>query len=505
MTMIAHPTRAALAVTAEGDAVVLHDPRTGSRHRLNSVARHIWELCDGSHDCETIACDVAARFTIAHAQARLDVEATVAAFREAGLIRTRGSNAREQDLLLWAVGRAAGTMSGGPPGGFAGVDWNALVQLALDHGVMPLLRECVIRCCPDDVPSLVRERLNAQYAANERAAEALLTELLEIVVDLAAHGIPALPLKGPSLARWLYGSAAMRQVGDLDIFVAAEHVDRLRSVLEQRGYQFQSRRRTDELAVRPGAYGAMCLDVQWALARPVFRFPLTFEQVLLRAANFEIRGTPIRLPRPEDYLVVLCAHASKHCWSSCVWIADIARFLRLEGQHLDWDRLLARSVATGGQRQVLLGLRVARDVLGAALPRAVNERVDACRALPPLVAEIRRQLFAPAEQRTFQGGFGVIRGSFFYMRTRERLRDRVPYAAELCRQLLNILVDRVRPNHHDRELVRLPQVLGFLYYIVRLTRVTCSSAAFRTRRERRCRPLRPRDHGDPARSTARPG
>ena len=114
----------------------------------------------------------------------------------------------------------------------------------------------------------------------------------------------------------------------------------------------------------------------------------------------------------------------------------------------------------------------------ADLPQSVAARLRAYPSLDLLVADVRRALFAPARKRTFQRSFGLMRGGIFYMRTRERIRDRLPQAAYLLGQSLINVVELARPNHLDRAVVELPSWLTFLYYPVRLVRVTVKWAGW---------------------------
>jgi len=478
MTPIDYPQRAPRVATADGEGLVLHDAHTGSTHRLNGAAQYVWELCDGSRNRAALARALAARFEVPLTVASRDVDLALAQFRDVGLVLTSGASAREQEVLASAVGVALGTTGGPPPAGLAAVDWNALVDLSVDHGVMPLLHRCVTDHWREAVPSVVRDRLDQQYEANAAVVAALLAELLELVNELAATGVAVLPLKGPIMARWLYGSAELRQFGDLDLFVAPESVARARGMLRKRGYEFQSERRTDALAVKASGAGDIHVDLQWALARQVFRFPVKLEELWERSITIDVDGVAIHQPEPGDYLLVLCAHGGKHCWSSLIWIADIAAFLRMFGNDLDWVRLLGRAATVGGEKQLLLGLRLAHELLNADLPQSVAERLRAYRSLDRLVADVHRALFVPAPARTFQRSFGLVRGGLFYMRTRERIRDRLPHAVYLLGQSLVDVVELAKPNHLDRATVELPAPLAFLYYPIRLARVTLKWASW---------------------------
>jgi hypothetical protein len=91
------------------------------------------------------------------------------------------ASARERELLIQAVGAAVGTRGGQPPESVASAEWNALIHLAVDQGVLPLVHHCVSTHWRDAVPPLVRERLHHQFAANAAVAEGFLAELLGLV------------------------------------------------------------------------------------------------------------------------------------------------------------------------------------------------------------------------------------------------------------------------------------------------------------------------------------
>jgi Uncharacterised nucleotidyltransferase len=60
--------------------------------------------------------------------------------------------------------------------------------------------------------------------------------LLKLLRLLEAHGIAALPYKGPVLAALAYGNVAFRQFGDLDLLVRPQDADRAKALLWAQGY-----------------------------------------------------------------------------------------------------------------------------------------------------------------------------------------------------------------------------------------------------------------------------
>ncbi|MGH8059462.1 MAG: nucleotidyltransferase family protein, partial [Candidatus Entotheonellia bacterium] len=80
------------------------------------------------------------------------------------------------------------------------VDWPALLRLAAWHRVVPFLYWGLQRTCPEAVPPSARTGLEAQMRAALGHSLFLTGELLRLLKDLHAQGIPALPFKGPALA-----------------------------------------------------------------------------------------------------------------------------------------------------------------------------------------------------------------------------------------------------------------------------------------------------------------
>ena len=204
-------------------------------------------------------------------------------------------------------------------------------------------------------------------------------------------------------------------------------------MLMLRGYELRKRRKTDAVAVKTSARAPVKLDLQWALARRVYRFPVALEDVWDGLQPVSIAGAKVWQPTLEDYFVILCAHASKHGWSSLVWIADLAVIVFRYKDRIDWERLLERARHGGAERQVLLGLQLAHDVLAAGIPDAAMASLRADAAIEPLAAEFRRELFRAVEEPAYRRSF-MGRG-LAYMRSRERLRDRIPYSAMLLKHL----------------------------------------------------------------------
>jgi hypothetical protein len=468
------PLKAALDVGPADADLVLHDPRTGNTHRLNSVAAVTWQLCDGSRVPDTIASEVAACFAKPMAEVEEDVREILAEFSDAGLIVSSRASRPETDFLLRCVSRAVcgGCARASDDLEHENLDWSYVVQAALQHGVMPLLYSVVSRKPHGGVPPHILRRLRRSYRENVRANRIRFRELAEVLALLDAVAVDAIPLKGPALTLAAYGTLAARQFGDLDIFVRPQQMARAEAALASRGYTAGTHAETEHHWL--SADGTISIDLQWALAPARFRFPFAAETFWARRRRVVLGGVLMWQPAPDDQLRFLCAHGAKHCWRSLGWIADIAALLR--ACDIDWVTALDSAARSGGERQLMLGLRLAAEVLGAAVPPGLAARVHDDGPAGALTAELRRKLFSAVEDpRRFQGSYDETTGSLLYMRTRERVRDKAPLAWELSRLAWKSLAAQkaaiVMPDDQDRAVVTLPDSIAFFYYLVRIGRL----------------------------------
>ena len=97
------------------------------------------------------------------------------------------------------------------------VDWDYLITLAFDQGLLPLLGTHVSAHCQDLVPSNVLDRLKSELFSNRQSNIYLLRELLRLLKLFTTEGIGVLSFKGPILAQTVYGDVGLRQAGDIDL------------------------------------------------------------------------------------------------------------------------------------------------------------------------------------------------------------------------------------------------------------------------------------------------
>ena len=69
----------------------------------------------------------------------------------------------------------------------------------------------------------------------------------------------------------------------------------------------------------------------------------------------------------EDALLTACLHGSKEKWWRLLWVADVAALIRRHPA-LDWTALMERAETSGVRRMILLGLALAQDLFSSVAP-----------------------------------------------------------------------------------------------------------------------------------------
>jgi len=344
------------------------------------------------------------------------------------------------------------------------IDWVYLIRTAHRHGMMSLLYWHLNATCSDGVPSAVLTQLRDNFHSNTGYSLLLTGELLKILNLFEAHGISAIPFKGPTLALRVYGSLALRQYTDLDILVHQHNVRTAKDLLVSEGYQPQFRltgqqetaflkfsskhtfTRNDE---------KVYVDLHWAITPKYLSFAPDPECLCQRLEPISLNGKRILTFSTEDLLLILCMHGAKHLWEQVMWICDVAKLVGVQ-KGIDWDQVMRQASMLGNERMLFLGLYLASDLLGATLPDEIRKRVQTEPAVKPLANRIHARLFEDADGST--DGF---ERNVFYMRTMERLGDR-------GRLLFDIVMT---PTPLDWASMPLPRSLFMFYYALRPVRL----------------------------------
>lgn len=346
------------------------------------------------------------------------------------------------------------------------VDWEYLLRTASSQRVTPLLYRKLESICPEAVPEDVLGRLRDYFHANHLRNLFLTGELLKLLDELEAHGIPAIPYKGPVLSALVYGNLALREFGDLDVLVRKEDAAKAGEILVSLGYRSQHRMtKAQEAALlrydRQYLFvkGDSAVELHWTVTPRPVSFLLDPENLWSCVRQIPLGGGTVASLSPEDLLLVLCVHGSAHRWERLGWIRDVAELIRVSTEDVDWERLVERASSLNSRRMFLLGLSLANDLLDADLPREILCEAQADEVVRALATEVRGRLFS-ADRGSHELSGEPARWRF-HLRMLDSLRDRFRYCIHQI----------ATPNSADWEAVVLPIAVSSLYRLVRPLRL----------------------------------
>ena len=262
-------------------------------------------------------------------------------------------------------------------------EWAAVFALARVHHVDALLAfRLRWRGVEGSLPDAARK---AALDARRRGAGAALQAqetLTRLTTALQNQSVSVIVLKGAHLAHVVYPHPSLRWMVDVDLLVPRADLTRAAALLRAHG--FRQLAQSDDEGGSP-AY-------PWHLPRFVQGRPPSVELHWRLAANdlppqSELwqRAVPVRIAGvdtlglcPEDLLLHLCVHG---CYGHRFAIGlrpicDVAEVVRHYGDRMAWAEVESRARRYRWHRGVYLMLRLAKEMLGAAVPDEV------LRALP---------------------------------------------------------------------------------------------------------------------------
>lgn len=342
------------------------------------------------------------------------------------------------------------------------LNWDYILKTAASHCILPLLCWHLLSLKSIHVPIGIQRELQAFFQQNTVHNFLLTRELLKIIDLLHNNNIVVAPLKGPVLAMSVYGNLSLRMFGDLDILVHKRDINMAKDVLLAQGYKLQVdlTQEQEKVHLKDDAVfefmrsdGRFPLELHWGITAPCIPFPLNLDHLEGRLNSVELSGVSIPNIAPEETLIILCVHGTKHIWSRLAWICDVAELIRSTPE-LNWQRVIEQAQTLQVSRMVALGLFLAQDVLQVILPEFVNQWVASQRIVPELSKQVQQRLFAGDD-------VSRIEDDFFIMQTMERFADRFAYAVHLA----------VTPSAKERSTLKLPASISFLWYIIRPARL----------------------------------
>ncbi|MFZ0413958.1 MAG: nucleotidyltransferase family protein [Candidatus Acidiferrales bacterium] len=344
------------------------------------------------------------------------------------------------------------------------IDWAMLIRLAHENGLLPLLYEHLQEIGADCVPREVLSKLREENRQSALRALFLSAELLRIAGSFSQENIPFIPYKGPALAVRAYGNPSLRQFDDLDIVVPQRCMAAVYDEMATLGYAskvVRERCTTKNAREIPGEYVFLhkvnhCMvEVHTEMTLRHFPVRPDVEAMIRRGIRISMNGKEVPSFAREDGLLMLVVHGAKDFWARLIWVADVAEIIR-GSRDIAWDTVFAEARGLKLTRMLKLGLWLAHEILGAALPGEVAALVETDRAAARLGSAVSGHLLAG---RKLPGS--ILRRSLYRIRMTESLRDGLRYWVRLS----------TAPAEEDWSMLDVPKPLARSYALLRPLRL----------------------------------
>ncbi|MEJ5364711.1 MAG: nucleotidyltransferase family protein [Desulfosoma sp.] len=361
----------------------------------------------------------------------------------------------------------------------ADLDFDYLVQLAVQHRVIPLLERGLANGHARNLPAWFLQELRELRWYNTLHSLAMLEELLAVLRIFRSHHIRAISYKGPLLAECAYDDPALRQFFDLDLIVPLQDVPSAVALLESRGY-YVKRELTSPIRTR-SLKSDLHPHHEYALSNPTtgvtvelhclsgpraYAYPLNPQTVWKQVETVRIGEDTLDTLRAEAMALILCIHGTKHRWACLQWLCDVAALIHSHPD-LDWDWILKTAFLSGNERILLHSLLLARQLLGVRLPPEINAHIHADPHVRRLSVQARNHLFQTGDVSSEL----VASALRYHFETLTSGKHKTAFVLHKILYSFNQSLTLLMPTEKERKLAALPEFLTFLYLPLRLARL----------------------------------
>jgi hypothetical protein len=281
-------------------------------------------------------------------------------------------------------------------------DPQAFVAALGTTGYVPLAYRHLIGRARFPVEPALAAALSAEFRRHTLSRFRMTVRLRELLTALRAHGIDALPFKGPALAIQLYGNFAMRQFGDLDILVPPRQAGAALEVLKALGLRpaagypgnweaFIRAERHHDFSLRDRETGTL-VELHWSLAAPLDGVDVNMSWFLQQRETIDLLGATTQVLGPERLVLALSIHGARHIWARLSWVGELAEIIR-RSPGIDWEIVRAEASRAGFTAPFAASVLLAHEWFDAPRPAWLGDDPSVRR-----LAEIARRPLSTVER-----------------------------------------------------------------------------------------------------------
>ena len=343
------------------------------------------------------------------------------------------------------------------------IDWGLFLKLVAKHRIHTLVYSHLTRIDSPAVNKKALKTLEQRCQKNLMDAVKQTGELISLARLMAANGIRAFSLKGPLLARTIYGDIAYRKSKDLDILICEQDIEKTAQLLLANGYKNADLEvdlspkqkahiiKTNHHFVYQKPTGVI-VELHWRDNSESNEFQ--FEELWHNRRELVLSGQTINVLAAEDEFLYLLRHGSIHGYNRLRWLCDIAEIIK--SNQLDWSGIVKRATKLDIMETLVQAIILCDRLLTIAIPEVLWEPAASNRLGQKMAIMALPFIIEPDEKAIGAGGRLDI-----YFRKYTLLRSKGIKAKGAY------LMARFYPGLIDYEAIDFNDRFFFMYYLTR--------------------------------------
>jgi hypothetical protein len=285
------------------------------------------------------------------------------------------------------------------------------------------------------------------------------SELIKIMKLLEEKGIEAISFKGPVLSQMVYGNITLRQYCDLDILVASVDLEKASRILLKSNYkeiyeleEYQKEKLKDVVhdITMINIKNGINIELHWTLSSGEFFIDLEKLDYKSDIKKYELSNSNINIFSNEKLFIYLCIHGYKHLWERIEWLVDI--YYMIEKKNIDLEKVVQLSRTVDSERIVLSTLIICQKMFNLKLKIKDNLFQDK-KMVSKTLGFYQKLIKSYTSTNNSNNNRKVSSNQFFLLKSFD---NRLKYIKSFF-----------IPTQKDLEIIKLPNFLYYLYYVVR--------------------------------------
>ncbi len=337
------------------------------------------------------------------------------------------------------------------------INWKEFLRLVRKHRLSShVLRHS--EYLAEHLPISVYEKLMKTRIEKSRESLSYAIHAIRIFEKFQEQNISHCFFKGPLLSLELYQDIGYRNFGDIDILVQQKDVEQAKKIIEDLDFdciyphiEFTEKQKKINYKLSHHYHFKhpqqnIDIELHWKLSNPKSYFGKETDDILSQQRNLPVSKFELPYISNVDNLVYQAAHGSIHQWYRLFWLKDFSVLLQKSSDN-DIKKAFELAKKLKLQKCFAQACFLASIVYEASFP-GLDLQPNKYLLSTPLHAIATTDLGR-------KGVFGKIKFVFYRLRLKSDLR----YYFEL--------IYRLRTHLSDWEILKLPNRMFFLYYILR--------------------------------------